>query len=110
MATSKGDPRFHAVLKEIAELHDRKQDDYGKLEDPLANFRGALGWGIPAWVGALVRAGDKIIRLQRFARDGNLTNENAEDSLLDLAVYAIIALVLFREGRQNATSSRRSTR
>lgn len=92
-----GDPRFHELLRELAELHDRKQQDYGRNEDPLANVRASEEWGIPAWVGAMVRLNDKVRRLQQYARRGSLANEGAEDSLRDIAVYALIALILMRE-------------
>ena len=48
-------------------------------------------------MGALVRGTDKIKRLQKFAREGQLANESVEDSFRDLAVYAIIGLVLYEE-------------
>ena len=94
---SDGDPRFHALLKELGELHDRKQADYGRDDDPLANIRGSLEWGIQPWVGALVRLNDKVRRLQRYAQKGSLANESAEDSMKDIAVYALLALILKRE-------------
>ncbi|MGH8522888.1 MAG: hypothetical protein ACREXY_01295, partial [Gammaproteobacteria bacterium] len=58
---------------------------------------------VPEWVGAMIRATDKVRRLQTFARKGSLSNEGAEDAFLDLAVYAIIGLVLFREGTGTQT-------
>lgn len=89
--------QFHAVLREIAALHDRKSLDYGRDDDPFANVRAAEEWGIPGWVGAMLRARDKLSRLQTFARTGHLANEGVIDSFRDLAVYSIIAEVLFRE-------------
>ena len=94
-----GSARFHELLKEIGEIHDRKQRDYGTDTAPFANGRGSQDWGIPPWVGALVRATDKIRRLQKFARVGHLANEAVEDSFRDLAVYALIGLVLYEEAR-----------
>jgi hypothetical protein len=92
-----GDPRFHAILEEVREIHDRKQADYGRPADPFANVRASQEWGIEPWVGAMVRATDKVRRLQTAATGSTLQNEGIEDSLLDLATYALIALVLFRE-------------
>jgi hypothetical protein len=92
-----GDPRFHALLVEIGQLHDRKQADYGTCGDPFANVRASEQWGIPAWVGTMVRATDKVKRLQAAAQGSELVNEGVEDSLLDLATYSLIALVLYRE-------------
>ena len=93
-----GDPRFHKIVDELKELHDLKQRDYGTDDDPLHNIRGSVDWGIPAWVGAMVRANDKVKRLQTLSCTGQLSNEGAEDAFKDLAVYAILALILFREG------------
>lgn len=92
-----GDPRFHRSLRTLALLHDRKQMDYGSNEDPLANVRASEDWGVPAWVGGLIRGNDKIKRLQAFARRGSLANESAEDAFKDLAVYAILSLILYSE-------------
>lgn len=89
--------RFHEILQELGDLHDRKQQDYGRDKDPFANVRGSEEWGVRPWVGAMIRANDKIKRLQNFAVKGSLANESAEDSFRDLAVYAIIGLVLREE-------------
>lgn len=93
----KGDVRFHALLGQLGRLHDRKQNDYGGSTDPFANVRASHDWGIKPWVGALVRLNDKVKRLQKFAQRGSLANESAEDSMLDIAVYALISLILYRE-------------
>lgn len=99
-----GDPRFHAELKRIADLHDAKQQDYGREEDPFANVRSSEEWGMSPWVGAMVRANDKMKRLQKAARGGTMTNEAVEDSFQDLAVYALIGLILYRESQQTEES------
>lgn len=91
--------RFHELLSELGELHDRKQADYGRGDDPFANVRATERWGMPAWVGAMMRANDKVHRLQSFATNGRLANEGVEDSLRDIAVYSVIALVLFEQDR-----------
>ena len=94
-----GDPRFLALLDEIEALHAAKQHDYGRASDPFANVRASEEWGVAPWIGALIRATDKVRRLQTFANKGTLRNEGVEDSLMDLAVYALIGLILYREGR-----------
>lgn len=93
--------RFHEILRGLADLHDRKQADYGRGEDPFANVRGSTEWGIDGWVGAMIRATDKVRRLQTFSRTGSLANEGVLDAFDDLAVYAVIARVLFEQ--QQAT-------
>lgn len=94
---SQGSERFHEILKELGSLHDQKQLDYGSDTDPFANVRATEGWNIPGWVGASIRLGDKVQRLKSMWRNGYLANEAVEDSLRDIAVYAIIALVLYEE-------------
>jgi hypothetical protein len=88
---------FLAILDEMRELHLRKGADYGRDDDPFANITASEQWGIPAWQGAMMRGTDKIVRLQSYARTGTLANEGAEDALIDLACYAVIALTLLRE-------------
>lgn len=89
--------RFHELLKELADLHDRKQADYGRGDDPFANVRASEEWGVTPWVGAMIRLNDKVRRLQSLIQNGQLKNETADDSFRDIAVYAIIALVLFEQ-------------
>lgn len=90
--------RFHDILHELGDLHDRKQKDYGTAEDPFNNIRAsAKEWGIPAWVGAMLRATDKVRRLQKFADAGELANESVIDAFDDLTVYAVIAKVMYEE-------------
>jgi hypothetical protein len=88
---------FSQILKEMQAMHDKKQADYGKTGDPFANVRASEDFGIEGWVGCMTRANDKMRRLQAAARGQNLKNESIEDSLLDLATYTVIALVLYRE-------------
>lgn len=89
--------KFHRYLKEVANLHDVKQRDYGREEDPFANVRASEEWGIDGWVGAMIRLNDKVRRLQSLAVTGRLSNEGAIDSFMDIACYAIIARVLFED-------------
>jgi hypothetical protein len=98
-----GDKRFLDLLWEAGELHSRKQEDYGlegigsRKPDPFANVRASSEFGVKPWVGAFVRLNDKVTRLKAFARKGVLANESAEDSMKDIAVYALIGLILYRE-------------
>jgi hypothetical protein len=93
--------RFKAVLKEMGELSDLKQKDYGTDDDPFANVRAAEEFGIPAFMGAVIRLNDKVTRLKAYARNGTLANEGVEDNLIDIANYAVIALILFRERQES---------
>lgn len=92
-----GDPRFRALLSEILALHIKKGADYGSGADWFANCRGSEALGIDAWKGVLIRMGDKMIRLHNAAKGVELQNESVQDSMMDLANYSLIALVLFNE-------------
>lgn len=92
---------FHDTLKAIGLLHDKKQADYGRTDDPFANVRASEDFGIDGWVGALIRMNDKMRRLQKAAQGGEMLNESVEDSFMDLACYAIIGLVLYQEANNN---------
>jgi len=94
-----GDPEFYKLLDKIAELHSAKNHDYAG-DDPLSNFMLSEKMGIPAWKGVLVRISDKVSRLWSFAKKGEykVQDEKVEDTLMDLAVYAIITILLFKRG------------
>lgn len=93
-----GSLAFMEVMEEIKAIHLRKSQDYGEPTDPLANVKaGAELVGIEPWRGCLVRMADKMQRIRTYCREGALANEGFEDALLDLASYAAIALVLFRQ-------------
>ena len=97
-----GDKRFLAVLQEIAVLHERKQRDYGTEGDPFANINASREFGIPPYTGIFLRMGDKFQRIKSYCVNGTLANEGVEDTLMDLAVYSLISLVLFREEKHGS--------
>lgn len=88
---------FERVLVEMGRLHRQKAQGYGTPDDPYYNVRASQEWGIPPWVGALLRATDKVRRLQSYYRRGEWAYEPWQDNLLDLAVYAVIAVVMARQ-------------
>ena len=97
---------FEEILNEMRALHDKKQEDYGSSSDPFANVRASEQFGIPGWLGAVMRANDKMSRLKSFAEKVVLANEPLEDSLIDLANYAVIALVLYREATDDGNQEK----
>ena len=91
---------FLELLEEVRRLHLSKSQDYGSESDPLANIRqGAEFVGIEPWRGCMVRVADKVQRLRTFCKTGRLVHEGVRDTLLDLAAYSLLAIVLFDEGR-----------
>lgn len=90
---------FIQLLGEMQRLHESKSADYGSEEDPLANIRqGADFVCIEPWRGCMVRIADKVQRLRTYCRTGRLVHEGVRDTLLDLAAYSLLAIVLFDEG------------
>lgn len=98
-----GTGAFLAVLDEIRQLHLRKTMDYGVDEDALANIRNSADViNVPAYAGCVLRMADKMQRLRSFFRRGEVEFDGVEDTLLDIAAYAAIALVVYRETGRGA--------
>jgi len=101
-----GHPEFYDLLIRMAEIHEIKNKGYG-LGDPLGNFRECERFGVPAYKGCLVRLSDKVSRIYNLVK--NMENpeyqdainmESIEDTLLDLANYSLLCIILFRENRR----------
>jgi len=95
-----GHPMFYVILDAMAELHSRKNHDYAG-EEPLSNLKECEDIGIPAHKGVFVRITDKYKRIKEFFKCGTLEvkDESVEDTLMDLAVYSVLCLILYREAR-----------
>lgn len=89
--------RFNELLKTMKDIHDKKGADYEGSGRPYENIRAAEQWGIEPWVLAMMRVGEKLRRVQTFAHTKTLNNESASDSLMDIAILSLIALVLLEE-------------
>lgn len=92
-----GDPRFYQLLDEIGRLHSDKNHDYAKTDEPLSNFNRSTALGIEPWRGVLVRMSDKWSRLEQLASGKTPKNESLRDTLIDLAVYALIDVLLLED-------------
>ena len=91
---------FIGLLDELRQLHLSKSQDYGSEVDPLANIRqGADFVDIESWRGCMVRIADKVQRLRTYCRTGRLVHEGVRDTLLDLAAYSLLAIVLHQEAQ-----------
>ena len=94
------------MLVEIEQLHLRKTLDYGCDEDALSNIRSSSDViNVTPWAGCILRISDKMHRLRSYFRRGRVEFDGIEDTLLDIAAYAVIALVLYRESRTACQSS-----
>lgn len=81
----------------------RKNADYAGDDDPFANFRLVEKLGIcSVETGILVRMTDKMARITNLLKEGKVNqvkDESVDDTLIDLANYAVI-LAAYRESRR----------
>jgi len=84
------------MLWGAAITHHSKNRDYATQEDPFKNFRVGECLGIPAYRMALLRLLEKAARVTNLESKDDVpaTTESVEDTLLDLAVLALITIVL----------------
>lgn len=94
-----GHPAFYKLLDKMKEMHSNKNHDYAGEDDPFRNFKMSEAMGIEPWKGCLIRMGDKYSRLCSFAKkeEYKVKDENIENTLLDLSIYALICIILYRE-------------
>jgi hypothetical protein len=92
--------RFNEIVKEMVELHNRKNRDYAG-NDYLSNFLMCERMGIPAWKGCLIRLSDKLSRVMNIAKTNEIavSDETVVDTLMDLAVYAIVTRILYENSK-----------
>jgi len=98
------DNAFEAVLIQMVETHRKKAKDYAGSGHPNQNFYDSayqLGLTGGHSVEALIATKQARLRvlLPEFWADASAApqNEGIEDTLLDRAVYAVIALTIWNE-------------
>lgn len=76
-----------SICAELTALYERKNHDYG---DSFAKSFAEYGMAMPC-----IRLEDKLNRLKTLTRNGNqqVNDESIDDTLMDLANYAIMTLV-----------------
>ena len=94
-----GHPAFYKLLDDMAELHSRKNHDYAGTSDPLKNLRACVRLDLEPFMGVMVRLQDKWSRLEEFVKSNELMvkNESVIDTLMDNAVYSLLAIILYQE-------------
>ncbi len=110
---NQGHPRFHEILQEQAQLHDRKNTDYaqGGLQGPLGNFirvaqieamYPGFDWATPFGVAMsyMLKQLDAAFILYATKRD-SITGEPIGTRLNDVAVYANLARIIWEEGAKH---------
>jgi len=104
-----GSLRFYELLESMADTHERKNQDYSPGADPFKNFRASEEIGIPAWIGAWIRLQDKVSRctslIRQYAQNGEIqpavVSEKLDDTLIDLANYALLVRCLYEQSEEN---------
>ena len=107
-----GHPRFYEILEKMAALHSRKNHDYSGTDDPLKNLHAVEKIGITPFMGVLVRLQDKWSRLEQFANSGTMLvkDESVIDTLMDNAVYSLLAIILLEEEKAKTKPDYRAMR
>ncbi|MCK9369543.1 hypothetical protein M0R04_06520 [Candidatus Dojkabacteria bacterium] len=84
--------KFRERLEEAYKLTRAKNSDYAKEADAFANFTQAEKLGVcTTEQGILVRMSDKLQRAVNLLSKGpDVKSESMNDTLMDLAVYALI--------------------
>lgn len=98
--------RYLDLLDSMKELHIKKSAGYtGDNPDAWVNFRMSEAFGVPAFIGCLVRMSDKYIRVTNLLKDkaNEQVGESIKDTLFDLAAYALIAVCLLEEQETGMT-------
>lgn len=86
---------FEDITIGLRNLFDAKNLDYG--DSFGQSFR---KWGLPM---SCIRLGDKLNRLESFAqkKDMHVSDESVEDTLRDMANYAIMTLIEIQMAKDN---------
>ena len=93
---------FDDELDALKMLHDAKNHDYATEENPYKNLEKVSAIGIEPWRGIVIRLMDKFSRLEEYCVKGELAikSEGVEDTFADIAVYSILARILFRKEQE----------
>ena len=96
---SQGSGAYLQLLDQMSKLHLAKNAGYGSKHDAWSNFRLSEAWGVPAYLGCLIRMSDKYQRLQNLLADpsNEQMGESIVDTAMDLAAYALIFVCLWNE-------------
>ncbi|MGH9404388.1 MAG: hypothetical protein ACRD3D_00970 [Terriglobia bacterium] len=101
-----GHPEFYKIIEKLKELHSEKNRQYATQDDPLANFRRTgtmigkfLKPGIlrplASCLSLMSKQVDAVYEMVGEAKAN--TTDSLEEKLSDIAVYAILAIVINRE-------------
>ena len=92
--------RYRELLDRMWEMHHAKGADYSGAQDTLRNLRECERFGVSAVLGTLVRMSDKWQRVTNLLGSGQgpaVKAESVKDTLLDLAAYSLLEILLIEE-------------
>lgn len=104
---------FIELLHQMEELHRKKNAGYsGNSLDPFKNFRECEDIDVSAFRGCLVRMCDKWSRVKNLVKnpDNEQVGEAITDTLMDMAVYSLIAICLYEEQNQKKEKGKKDER
>lgn len=99
--TLSSDNPFESMLIEMVKTHRKKSADYGADNDPYDNFVESSNQieDVPGKsVEVLIATKQSRLKHLLFKKNKKPANEAIEDTLLDRAVYSVIAMVLYARG------------
>ncbi len=90
-------PKFHTLIKQMYEMHDKKNNDYASSGNPYSNFEQAAAFaGCSVDTVFAVLIGIKEARLRELTASGKTpNNESIQDTRLDAAVYTALRASYF---------------
>lgn len=102
-----GDPRFYEIIIELCQLHNDKNNDYATQSQPLGNFTRVGTWiedyklivpgrkALKTSIIYMLKQLDAALKLIGNEQKGQV--EDAPKRLADIAVYSIIAMILYEK-------------
>lgn len=83
---------FKEITRKMSDIYEKKNHDYGNSFHKMFSKHGMRY--------PLIHLEEKLNRIEVLAEDGGMVDgESAEDSLLDLANYAILTLIEMKRGK-----------
>ncbi len=100
-------PKFHTLIKQMSEMHDKKNNDYASSANPYSNFEQAAAFaGCSVDTVFAVLIGIKEARLRELTASGKTpNNESIQDTRLDAAVYTALRASYFLPNEGKASES-----
>lgn len=99
--------RAMEIIHRMHSTYVAKDSDYAADGKPMGNLRTSEKLGIPAWRAVLLRMNDKRSRIESFIKKGSFAvdDEKITDTIIDLAVYALLGDTLRAEMFEDETAS-----